>query len=78
MGLKHTDTCIIPEYALCYLAYGDKSRMTELDIVRADSWMKKYDKPVFDFDEEEFFCSCPAFGLPCECVEVHVWEPDYV
>ena len=72
--LQHTDTCHIPEWAVCYIAYGDESRMTELDTIRADNWLKRYNKPVFEFGEEKFFVHNPAFGISADCLEVKIFE----
>lgn len=60
-----------PEYAVCYLAYGDKSGLSETDIEHIDRFIKQNGLNCFnvDFDfENKGFNAHPCFGLACDCV----------
>lgn len=73
----------IPNWALCYIEYGDKTGLTDEDIKNVDAFYESYRKggmeiqgiyPVKDDHNnfEAYFSHCPAFGLPCDVVDCDV------
>ena len=65
----------IPTWALCYIINGDATGLTDEEIVMVDSWVKDSGYEIITPCEDEkgeffnSFCSCPAFGAPCDCTE---------
>lgn len=68
-----TDSVAMPTWAICYIEYGDNSGMTDEEAAMVDKWLTRYRRPLISF-REEFFCSQPAFGLPCTCVTAAISE----
>lgn len=73
----------LPEYAVCYLEYGDDSGLSEEDVRNIDAWRDSLEcdespySPSFDYGENRYFTSYPAFGLPCDCIDLTVtWLAD--
>ena len=71
-----TDYCDVdwPDYAICWLVYGDKSGMNDDDIQAADAFRRQmqkdgYTSPVV-LDDHNEFCRYPAFGLACATTKV--------
>lgn len=73
----------IPDWALCYIEYGDKTGLTDDDIKKVDDFYESYRKggmeiqgiyPVRDENEdyEAYFSRYPAFGLACNVVDCDV------
>jgi len=64
----------IPEYAICYLVNGDDSGLYIDEIKEIDDFMHQFDGHyIISLDEKEpYFCSNPAFGLPCNVFDVTV------
>lgn len=71
----------MPEWAVCYLEYGDEGDLSNEDMFCAGSW---YDDlvhhveeahdgrnadVVLSYGEDRYLSSHPAFGLPATCVE---------
>ena len=48
----------MPEWAVCYLEYGDAGDLSEEDL--------RYE------DSERYFSGHPAFGLPCDCIDCRI------
>jgi len=71
----------MPDYALCYLIYGDGSGLEDSDIKEIDQYMESfYSKAkevegyvlVSPEDSEQYFSASPAFGLPCNVVDTNI------
>lgn len=73
----------IPDWALCYIEYGDRNGLTDEDIKMIDAFYESYRKvgmdiqgiyPVKDDNNnfESYFSRYPAFGLPCDVVDCDV------
>ena len=70
----------IPSYALSYLINGDMSGLESDDAKNIDKWLAEFDVDgdewmdvsVNDYEEEEYFTSMPAFGLPCNVMDCTV------
>lgn len=76
------DEAWIPEWAVCYLMYGDSDDLGDEEIAQADEWYSQmanwtkrsgYGYFVLDFTEDrrEFF-SAPAFGLATSVVKARI------
>jgi len=74
---KNNDYLImaIPEWALCYLYYGDESNLSEEDKKLCDDFLKKY-RFVSEKDEqpESYFTHYPEFGLACNVIDCYCQE----
>lgn len=77
--IKQTEV-IMPEWAICYLEYGDTDNLTAEDVAEVDSWLERlaklgYTSPTFDYQwehEGNGFYYYPAFGLGTQCVRTIV------
>ena len=59
----------IPQWAVTYLAYGDKDGLSDEDIALADNWAKRNQiASLIGAGEERYFSSHPEFGLASDCV----------
>ncbi len=59
----------IPQWAVTYLAYGDKDGLSDEDIALVDNWAKRNQINSFiDAGEEHYFSSHPKFGPASDCV----------
>lgn len=73
--LKLVATEAIPQYAVCYIEYGDATGLEEEDIEATDKFLANYPGAVFDYKEgTEGFCAYPAFGLACDCIETDIYQ----
>jgi len=71
----------MPEWAVCYLEYGDTGDLSEEDLRLADEWRDRIDKQAVEAygetaivsfsygNNDGYFTSSPEFGLPCNCVD---------
>jgi len=71
----------MPEWAVCYLEYGDAGDLSEEDLRLADEWRDGLDRQAkeacgqtayvtFSYgDGDGYFTGSPEFGLPCGCVD---------
>jgi len=65
----------VPEWALCYIVYGDSGDLTDEDILQIKAWQKthRFIEPVTDLEtgeqQEAYFSRYPEFGEPCNVVE---------
>lgn len=65
----------IPQYAVCYIEYGDGSGLEEEDIKNIDKFLSSYPGATFDYKEgTEGFVAYPAFGLACDCIETDIYQ----
>ena len=70
----------IPPYALSYLINGDMNGLSDEDCHNIDKWLAEFDVTgrewmdisINNMDEEEYFTSMPAFGLPCNVMDCTV------
>ena len=74
--MEHLIISNIPQWAVCYIVYGDDSGLSENDIALVHNYMKSlYDEGIrlteMVDDSECEFCSCPEFGEPCAVVDFH-------
>lgn len=75
------ETDRFPDYAACYLEYGDESGLNEEDIKNIDSWVKSIEDNnpeikgalCFEYGEETGFTYYPEFGLGCNCIKIKVF-----
>lgn len=76
MRLEHFDSLSFPAWALCAFHYGEESDLTDEEIAQVQSFAEEYpaDRFALHFENGEYFSNRPAFGLPCECVDVMVYE----
>jgi len=72
--LEPVDKVEIPTWAICYIANGDDSGISDEDIKEINDFLGRYKSPTFEYGEEEYFSNDPAFGLPTNVVEVKVYE----
>lgn len=73
--IEYITTESIPTWAMCYIEYGDVGDMTDEEVDMVNDFMESYGFPIIiEYGEEEFFTSCPAFGLPCDCVEGKIYK----
>lgn len=66
-----------PNWAVCYLLYGDDSGLTEEDKRDFNAWCNKEKINVtnlFDVSEETYFALYPQFGLACNCCDLTMIE----
>ena len=66
----------IPVWALCALINGDYTGLEDEDIAIIEQWWDTtgYCHVWSPADEEEpYFSSWPAFGLPCEVIECYCY-----
>lgn len=65
----------VPEWALCYIVYGDPGDLTDEDILQIEAWERthKFIEPVTDLrtgeQQEAYFSLYPEFGKPCNVKE---------
>lgn len=70
----------IPQWAVCYIAYGDDSGLTEEDKKMVDTFLATLKKDGWTICEapiegsENSFCRYPLFGLPCETVDYEIYK----
>lgn len=57
-----------PTWALNYLFNDDSTGLTPDEVAMVEDW--KEHKEFFTSIENAFFSKYPAFGLPCECIEL--------
>lgn len=82
--LKYYDTYQIPEWAICYLANGDRDNLSDEDVKIIEDWYGKHfpNGCVFDFfkndDNEPYFTNCPAFGHRNEYALTGRGEPPFL
>ena len=74
----------MPEWAVCYLEYGDAGDLSEEDLRLADEWWDGLDRQAKNGygegayvalsyeDSERYFSGHPAFGLPCDCIDCRI------
>ena len=76
MNLEHIDSFSIPEWSVCALEYGDFSGLTYDEINQINTFATDYpqDKYLWHWERTFHFSNSPAFGLPCECVDVLIYE----
>lgn len=81
MLVPHFEIVNIPVYAVSYIEYGEPGEdlighPDEMKVI--DAWIEKvkdwapegFHFSHFDYGEDDAsFCSMPAFGLPCDCIE---------
>lgn len=75
--MKYLATENIPTWAVCYIEYGNDCAdgLTDEEIKMVDDFLNSYGCGlVFEYSEEQFFTSSPAFGLPCDCVEANIYQ----
>lgn len=62
----------IPTWAICALEYGDYSGLNDEDIKNIESFLDGLPElgGTFTYNDEKYFSNSPAFGLPCDCVDV--------
>ena len=81
--LKYKNTYKVPEWAICYLANGDKDNLSDEDISIIEKW---YDENfpkgcTFDFGDdsnEPYFTNYPAFGHRNEYALTGRGEPPFL
>ena len=77
--LNHFDTVTLPQWAVCALAYGDESGLTDTESDMLAEWLEEMqdaadNRPLtFDFGEESFFSNSPEFGLATDCIELNIF-----
>lgn len=70
----------IPQWAVCYLAYGDDTGITDEDKKLVDDFVDELNKDGWRLCEapiegsENSFCSHPAFGLACDTVDYTIYK----
>jgi hypothetical protein len=76
MNLEHIDSVSIPDWAICALVYGDHSGLTDKESRQVDEFAADYPQDKFHWHWEmtPHFSNRPAFGLPCECVDLLIYE----
>jgi hypothetical protein len=74
MTVTLTDTVMVPEWAICYIEYGDHSGMDDEEIAMVDEWLSRYTVPTFSYGTDPHFTAYPAFGLACNAVATDVYE----
>ena len=72
--MEKTDTVTLPEYAVTYLEYGEQDQLNAEDIKNIENWLKRYNNPIFQYEEGSYFSKFPAFGLACTCIDCNVFE----
>ena len=73
--IEYIATENIPTWAMCYIEYGSSDTLTDEEVKMIDEFLDSYGFPIIiEYGEEEFFTSCPAFGLPCDCVEGKIYK----
>lgn len=81
--LKYYNTYKIPEWAICYLANGDRDNLSDEDVKIIDDWYSgNFPKGcTFDFggdDNEPYFTHVPDFGHRNEYALVRCGEPPFL
>lgn len=65
----------IPQWSICYIAYGDDSGLTTEDKEQVDNFLLDLHREGWKLDErpiegsENTFCRYPLFGLACSTVD---------
>jgi hypothetical protein len=61
----------LPVHSVCYIAYGNEGGYNDQEEEAIDSFLTSLPKNgIWDFGQDEgSFCSCPAFGLVCDCIK---------
>ena len=73
--IEYTDDDISNAISALMDEYGSSDTLTDEEVEMIDEFLDSYGFPIFiDYDEHEFFTSCPAFGLPCDCVEGKIYK----
>ena len=77
MKAEELDTVDLPSYAPVYLEYGDYSGLENADILAIDEWREGLEREakgqlIFEYGEDSYFSTAPAFGLPADCVEYKI------
>ena len=74
--------CTIPEWAICYIEYGEDASLTVEDCAEVDEWLRGiakdgYTSPTFDYHwdhEANGFYHYPEFGLGAGCIRTTVTQ----
>jgi hypothetical protein len=76
MNIDHVDSVSIPDWAICALEYDDYSGLTDQEAEQVKAFVKDYPAGRFFWHWEmtPHFSQSPAFGLPCECVDLLIYE----
>lgn len=66
-------TAKIPDYAVCYIEYGEDDNLTPEDVQNINEWLESlkesgFTSPTFSWGDDYGFTYAPEFGLPCNCV----------
>lgn len=70
MAIKTREFSNIPEWAVCFLAYGDKDGLEKEDIEAAEKWAKENKvSHLVSISDDRYFSHSPAFGLASICVD---------
>lgn len=70
----------VPQWAVCYIAYGDDSGLTEEDKKMVDTFLDGLTQDGWNICEspiegsENSFCRYPQFGLSCETVDYEIYK----
>ena len=76
MAVVEVGTERVPVWAMRYLTEGDRTGMTDEERLIISEFLDRFkDLGCVTFtceDRRPFMCGMPAFGMPCECVEVNV------
>jgi hypothetical protein len=77
MKAEELDTVDLPSYAPVYLEYGDHSGLETVDILEIDAWRTQQESKAkgqvhFEYGEDSYFSTTPAFGLPADCIECKI------
>ena len=62
----------IPTWALCYIFNDDATGLSDDEIRMVDSFIRDNRFEIItpcDMEDEGSFTTCPAFGLPADCIE---------
>ena len=64
------NTLDFPTWALGALVNANYECLSDQEVEMVDTFKRTH--KIWSVDDKEYFSNCPAFGLPCMCVEVIV------
>lgn len=73
-NIQLIETCLIAEYFVCAIEYGDISGLDDKEEKSINDWLENYSNCIFEYGESSDFAKCEITGLMSDCVTVKIYK----